>query len=124
MGTERDPSAVRVDQWVWAVRIFRTRALAAAACRSGHVEVNGRTAKPAATIRVGDLVQARVERRTYKLEVIHLIDKRVGSPVAVTCYIDHSPAPEAREARAWQRDPGAGRPTKRDRRRIDQLRGR
>ena len=103
---------------------LQEHALAAAACRGGHVEVNGRTAKPAATVRVGDLVEARVEHRTYKLEVIRLINKRVGSPVAETCFVDHSPAPEAREARALQREPGAGRPTKRDRRRINQLRGR
>src|SRR3954454_24518457 len=80
MGTEGHTSAVRVDQWVWAVRIFRTRALAAAACRAGHVHVNGRTARPATTVRVGDLVEARVEHRTFKLEVTRLIDKRVGPP--------------------------------------------
>jgi ribosome-associated heat shock protein Hsp15 len=124
MGTEGHTSAVRVDQWVWAVRIFRTRALAAAACRAGHVHVNGRTARPATTVRVGDLVEARVEHRTFKLEVTRLIDKRVGPPAARTCFVDYSPPPEAREERPAQRDPGSGRPTKRDRRRLNQLRGR
>lgn len=124
METDAGSAAVRVDQWAWAVRIFKTRALAAAACRGGHVDVNGRTAKPATTVRVGDLVEARVERRTYKLEVTRPIDKRVGPPVAAACFIDHSPPPEPREAMASRRPAGSGRPTKRDRRRIDQLRGR
>ena len=67
-----------------------------------------------------------MEGRIYVLEVTRLIDKRVGATVAQTCFIDHSPAPvpEARVAPSARRDPGAGRPTKRDRRRIDQLRGR
>lgn len=124
MGTDADSTVVRVDQWVWAVRVFKTRALAAAACRGGHVDVNGRTAKPSTTVRIGDVVDARAEHRTFKLEVTRLVDKRVGPPVAATCYVDHSPPPEPREAWTSWRDPGAGRPTKRDRRRIDQLRGR
>jgi ribosome-associated heat shock protein Hsp15 len=104
--------------------MFKTRSLAAAACRGGHVEVNDRAAKAATTVRVGDRVSARLEHRTRDLEVTRLIDKRVGPPVAVTCFIDHSPPPEPREADFVHRDPGAGRPTKRDRRQINRLRGR
>lgn len=117
--------AVRADQWLWAVRLFKTRSAAAAACRGGHVSVNGRTAKPASPLRVGDRVDARVARRTRTVEVTRLADKRVGPTIAVTCFVDHSPPEEPEEVVGYvRRDPGAGRPTKRDRRRTDELRGR
>lgn len=117
---------VRVDQWLWAVRLYTTRATAAAACRGGHVAVNGRTAKPATAVKVGDHVEARTERRERVVEVVRVLTKRVGAQVAVECFVDHSPPPPAREAfdPVFRRDPGAGRPTKRDRRQIDRLRGR
>jgi ribosome-associated heat shock protein Hsp15 len=108
------------------VRITRTRSDAAAACRSGHVKVNGRTAKPSSPVRVGDRVEARIHHRDRVLEVIGLRVKRVGAALAVESYVDHSPPPERDEpAPAFAvRDRGTGRPTKRDRRRIDRLRGR
>lgn len=122
--TDQASEVVRVDQWLWAIRLFKTRSAAAAACRSGHVEINGRTAKPASPLRIGDRVEARLDQRVRVAEVVRLIDKRVGPTIAVTCFVDHSPAPEPREADFVHRDPGTGRPTKRDRRRLNQLRGR
>jgi ribosome-associated heat shock protein Hsp15 len=119
-----DESAVRADQWLWAVRLFKTRSLATGACRAGHVKVNGRTAKPAAAVRVGDRVEARTEGGTRIVEVVRVIDKRVGAPVAVTCFVDHTPPGEADATPFVRRVRGTGRPTKRDRRRIDRLRGR
>lgn len=116
----------RVDRWLWAVRLFKTRGDATTACRGGHVRLNGRPAKPAAPIRVGDLVEAVVHGRKRVLEVVKVIDKRVGAPVAATCIVDHSPpvaSPRAEPA-PFVRDRGAGRPTKRDRRQLDRLRGR
>jgi ribosome-associated heat shock protein Hsp15 len=116
----------RVDKWLWAVRLFKTRSLATEACRGGHVRVNGSPAKPATVVRAGDRVEARVHGRARVLEVVRVIDKRVGAPVAAECLVDHSP-PEPRgdeAAGAWARDRGAGRPTKRDRRRLDRLRSR
>lgn len=88
--------------------------------------LNGSAAKPASAVRVGDTVEARVGSRLRIAEVTRVIDKRVGAPVAAECYVDHSPPPPPREltAPALTRDPGTGRPTKRDRRRIDRLRGR
>ena len=82
---------VRVDRWLWAVRLTKTRSGAAQACRAGHVQVNGVRAKPAAA-----------------------------------CLIDRSPPPPPRDPQAWpvRRDPGMGRPTKRDRRQLDRTRGR
>jgi ribosome-associated heat shock protein Hsp15 len=116
----------RVDAWLWAVRLFRTRSAAAAACRAGHVRVNGRPAKPATSVAIGDEVRARVGDRERIVEVARLISTRVGAPIAVECYVDHSPAPEPADSSAptGRRERGAGRPTKRDRREIDRLRGR
>ena len=116
----------RVDRWLWAVRLYKTRSMATDACRGGHVKVNGRSAKPAATVRVGDRVEAKVGPRRRVLEVTRVIDTRVGAPLAAECYVDHSPPPPEPELLASipQRDRGAGRPTKRERREIDRLRGR
>ncbi len=96
----------------------------AAACRGGHVRVNGERVKPSHSVRVGDEVRVRVETRERVVVVKRLIRKRVGAPVAVHCYIDNSPPPPPREAvaPAGIRDRGAGRPTKRDRRELERLR--
>ncbi|MFI9821225.1 RNA-binding S4 domain-containing protein [Streptomyces sp. NPDC052013] len=116
---------VRIDSWIWAVRLIKTRSLGAAACRGGHVRVNGERVKPAHSVRVGDEVRLRHEGRERVVVVKRLIRKRVGAPVAVQCYIDNSPPPPPREAvaPAGIRDRGAGRPTKRDRRELERLRG-
>jgi ribosome-associated heat shock protein Hsp15 len=117
----------RVDRWLWAVRLFKTRGAATEACRGGHVRVNGAPAKPATPVRVGDRVDARVHGRPRSLEVARVIDKRVGAPVAAECLVDHSPPPPRPAedgAPTFARDRGAGRPTKRDRRQLDRLRPR
>ncbi len=120
--------SVRADKWLVAVRVFKTRTLAAEACDGGKVQVNGRRVKAASPVRVGDRVVARVGDRVREVEVVRLVEKRVGAAVAAECFVDHSPVVE-REPRSFQppvfeRDEGAGRPTKRDRRRMDRLRGR
>lgn len=113
----------RVDRWLWASRLAKTRSEAADLCRGGHVEVNGRAAKPATKVSVGDRVEARVHGRDRVVEVVRVIDKRVGAPIAVTCYVDHSPPPPERDqVPTLTRDRGTGRPTKRDRRRLDRWR--
>jgi len=115
----------RIDRWLWAVRLFKTRAVASEACRGGHVEINGHPAKPASTVRVGDRVRARAGSRVRELEVVKIIEKRVSAPIAAECVIDHTPAPKLEEGiPVFQRDARTGRPTKRDRREIDRLRGR
>ena len=115
----------RVDRWVWAVRLYKTRGDATEACRGGHVSVDGKVAKAATTVAPGARVEARVGGRTRVLEVVVPIEKRVGAAVAATCYLDHSPpAPPVDRTRVAERERGAGRPTKRERRDIDRLRGR
>ncbi|WP_411111974.1 RNA-binding S4 domain-containing protein [Streptomyces sp. c-19] len=118
--------SARVDSWVWAVRLTKTRSQAAAACRAGHVKVNGERAKPAQPVKPGDEVRVFHGGRERIVEVKVLHAKRVGPPVAVEAYVDNSPPPPPREevAVAAVRDRGAGRPTKRDRRELDELRGR
>lgn len=103
-----------------------TRTDAAAACRGGHVKVNGKAAKPATAVKPGDRVEAYLHGRERVLEVVRVIVKRVGASVAVDCFVDHSPPPPARDIDAvvFQRDRGSGRPTKRDKRQLDRLRGR
>ncbi|MFK0155600.1 RNA-binding S4 domain-containing protein [Streptomyces sp. NPDC090499] len=116
---------VRIDSWIWAVRLVKTRSLGATACRGGHVQVNGERVKPAHSVRVGDEVRLRHEGRERVVIVKRLIRKRVGAPVAAVCYIDNSPPPPPREAFSaiGIRDRGTGRPTKRDRRELERLRG-
>jgi ribosome-associated heat shock protein Hsp15 len=120
-----DPVAesVRVDRWLWAVRVFPTRTAATEACRGGHIRVNGAAAKAATLVRAGDKVEAHARGRIRIVEVAKVIERRVGAPTAALCLVDHSPPPPPREARVSAREPGQGRPTKRDRRRIDRLRG-
>ncbi|MGH8920390.1 MAG: RNA-binding S4 domain-containing protein [Acidimicrobiales bacterium] len=118
----------RVDRWLWAVRLYPTRSAATDGCRGRHVRINGAPAKPASPVRVGDRVEARVHGRQRELEVVRLIEKRVGAPVAADCLVDHSPPPPARDGQPapppFARDRSAGRPTKRDRRQLDRLRRR
>jgi ribosome-associated heat shock protein Hsp15 len=116
--------AVRVDRWLWAVRLYKTRSAATQACRGGHVRVNGTVAKPASAVRIGDRVAARVDSRDRLLEVARAIETRVGAGVALECIVDHSPPAPPREPAAFAREPAAGRPTKRDRRQLDRLRRR
>lgn len=118
-------NTVRVDCWIWSVRLVKTRSLAAAACRGGHVRVNGERVKPASPVRPGDEVRLWHAGRERIVEVTRTVRKRVGAPVAAECYVDNSPPPPPREERAQvgHRPAGTGRPTKRDRRRLDQLRG-
>lgn len=122
----RSIESTRIDQWACAVRLFKTRSAAAAACRGGHVRVNGATAKPATPVRVGDRVEAWGGDRQRVVEVVRLIDKRVGPPVAAECLVDHSPPPPPQDVfgPSFRRDRGTGRPTKRDKRQLDRLRGR
>jgi ribosome-associated heat shock protein Hsp15 len=115
--------ATRVDKWLWAVRLCKTRSAATELCAGGHVKVNGAPAKPAHPVRVGDRVEAHLHGRERILEVVQVIEKRVSAPLAAEAFVDHSPPPPPKE---WYldfaRDPGAGRPTKKDRRAMDRLR--
>jgi ribosome-associated heat shock protein Hsp15 len=118
--------STRVDRWLWSVRLYKTRSDATEACRAGHVRINDVRVKPAAVVRVGDTVSARAGGRERVVEVVRVIDTRVGAPIAAQCLVDHSPPPPAPDEFGLVpvRDRGAGRPSKRDRRQLDSARGR
>ena len=120
------PSSARADAWTWAVRLYKTRTMATAACKAGHVRVNGEKAKPATLVRIGDRLVVRGGDRERIVEVTGILVKRVGAELAARAYIDHTPvAPPAKfVAPPAVRDPGTGRPTKKERRQLDRLRGR
>jgi len=115
--------STRVDRWLWAVRLTKTRPDAAEACRGGHVRVNDRPAKPSTSVVSGDRVHARLGERTRIVEVVRVIQKRVGAADAVSCYLDRTPpAPPSTTIAVAVRDRGAGRPTKRERRALEKWR--
>ncbi|MDK1472027.1 S4 domain-containing protein [Streptomyces sp. 549] len=120
-----DEESARVDTWIWSVRLVKTRSQATAACRAGHVRVNGERVKPARPVRAGDEVRLRQGGVERVAVVSRIVRKRVGAPVAVQCFVDHSPPPPPPQAvaPAGRRDRGTGRPTKRDRRDLEKLRG-
>lgn len=126
--TERDK--VRVDKWLWAVRLFKSRTIAMAVVKQGHVKIDGKTLKPSGLIKPGDRLSVRRNGYNMQYEVVRTIEKRVGAPIAVTCYVDRTPAEEMAKFDDWARggapagarERGAGRPTKRERRDIDDFR--
>lgn len=118
----------RLDAWLWAVRLYKTRSEATAGVRGGHVRVNDKPAKAAQLVVTGDTIRVR---RADDERIVEVLDptlvKRVGAAVAQQAYLDHTPAkpPPIPEmvGRVAVRDRGAGRPTKRERRVMDAFRG-
>jgi ribosome-associated heat shock protein Hsp15 len=107
---------------LWAVRLTKTRPDAAAACKGGHVRINDKPAKAAATVSPGDRVRAHINGTNRVVEVVRVIQKRVGAADAATCFIDRTPAPPPEEVvSVARRERGAGRPTKRERRVLDRF---
>ncbi len=120
---------VRVDKWLWAVRVFKTRTAATTACTSGRVKVNDEPAKPATKISVGDVIEARRGDHVIVYRATALIEKRVGAKLVEDCVEDLSPPKPDRSdpvlaPPGGARSRGEGRPTKKERRDIDRLRGR
>ena len=119
-------TSLRIDRWLWAGRFFKTRSLATHACAGGKVDVNDEAAKPAKAVRPGDLVKITLPQgRRRIVKVLTLDDRRGPAPAARTLYEDLTPPepPRTRPAPPPYRPPGAGRPTKRERRQIDRLIG-
>ena len=115
---------VRIDKWLWAARFFKSRTLAAAACNGGKVDVNDQAAKPSRVVRAGDLLKITLPRAKRVVRVATLTDRRGPGAAAARLYEDLTPPPPPREARiapTAYRPPGAGRPTKRERRLMDRL---
>lgn len=119
-------TTARVDAWLWAIRVYKTRSAATTACRAGHVRVNGERAKAAQPVRPGDELRVRIQGFDRILVVRKTIAKRVGAALVAEAAEDRTPPPPPRESMPFVpvRDRGAGRPTKRDRREIEKLRGR
>jgi ribosome-associated heat shock protein Hsp15 len=121
--TDPAPDQTRIDRWLTAVRLVKTRPLATRLCDGGHVRVNGMQAKPSTKVRAGDRVEALIADRERIVEVVRPIESRVGAAVAVTCYVDHSPPPVVTEVRPGiMAVRGEGRPSKRLRRELERLR--
>ncbi|WP_416444023.1 RNA-binding S4 domain-containing protein [Leucobacter sp. HNU] len=118
--------SVRIDSWIWAVRLAKTRSQATAACRAGHVRVNDEPAKAAQKVSVGDVVRVRLHGFEKIYRVVGLALRRGSAAEAALLFEDLTPPapPRVERPAAVIRDRGAGRPTKRDRREIDRLRGR
>jgi ribosome-associated heat shock protein Hsp15 len=119
------PPAMRIDKWLWAARAFKTRSLAATACDGGKVDLNGEAAKPAKQVRGGVRVEITIVGGRRILKVLGLSERRGPAPEARLLYEDLTPPapPRARQPKPPYRVPGTGRPTKRERRAIDRLRG-
>jgi len=118
--------SIRVDKWLWAARVFKTRSQASVACDGGKVDVNDEAAKPARRVRAGDRIAVTLPRgRRRILKVAGVGDRRASAEVAKLLFEDLTPPepPRARQARPPWRIPGTGRPTKRERRDIERLRG-
>ena len=120
---------VRVDKWLWAVRIYKTRSDAASACRASAVRINGAIAKPATQLRIGDSVSTRNKAITRTLRVVGITEKRVSASLTDQYIEDQTPqleydlAAEKRVNARLFKHQGGGRPTKKDRRTIQQLLG-
>ena len=122
---------VRMDKWLWAARFFKTRSLAGRACELGRVESNGQRAKAAREVRAGDRLQVKSDSGDFQVEVLALSEMRGPAAVAQTLYCETDASRELRLKLAEERKamphyeaPGEGRPSKRDRRKIERLRGR
>ncbi len=123
--------SVRIDKWMWAVRLFKTRSLAAKACESGRVKDDGRALKAASSLRGGELLELPFPEGpgTRVVRVLGLIDKRVGAPQARECCEEITPEPVIEARRLWaenrrgRMEGEQGRPTKRKRRDIEGLGG-
>jgi ribosome-associated heat shock protein Hsp15 len=122
---------VRMDKWLWAARFFKTRALAAKACELGRITSNGQPAKSARPVRVGDMLQVKNEAGDFHVEVLLLSEMRGPAAVAQTLYRETEASRAMRLRLAEERKamprfemPGAGKPSKRNRRVLDRLRGR
>ena len=118
---------VRIDKYLWSIRVFKTRSEATDACKGGKIRVNGADTKPSKMVKVGDTIVARKGAVTYTYKVLDLIDKRQGAKLVPNYAENQTPPEELAKLRApietffLKRDRGAGRPTKKDRRQMEAL---
>ena len=118
---------IRIDKYLWAVRLYKTRSLATDACRCGHVRMNGQSLKPSHEIKVGEVYEVSIEQLHRVVEVRQLLGNRVGAKLVENYLIDRTPQEEyeriqlIRQYAFEKRDRGAGRPIKRERRDIEEF---
>ena len=118
---------VRIDKYLWSIRVYKTRSEATDACKGGKVRVNGADIKPSKAVKPGDVIVARKGAVAYTYKVLELIDKRQGAKLVPRYAENQTPEEELAKLRApvetffLKRDRGAGRPTKKDRRQMDSL---
>lgn len=124
-------TGVRMDKWLWAARFFKTRSLAAKACELGKIQSNGQLAKPAREVKIGDRIAVKIEGGAFQLDVLGLSEMRGPAPVARLLYRETEESREQRLKLAEERKfmphfeaQREGKPSKRDRRKLDRLRGR
>src|SRR5437899_7896600 len=121
------PASVRIDKWLWAIRLFKTRGLATEACRHGRVTVGGHTVKPSRDVKIDDFIVAKTGEITRTVKVLALLEHRVGAQVVREFAEDLTPASEYEKPRErflqplFSRPKGSGRPTKKDRRKMDKM---
>lgn len=122
-----DMEEVRIDKYLWSIRVYKTRSEATDACKGGKIRLNGCDVKPSKTVKVGDIIVARKGAVTYTYRIIQLVDKRQGAKLVPNYAENLTPPEELAKLRApvetffLKRDRGAGRPTKKDRRRMESL---
>jgi ribosome-associated heat shock protein Hsp15 len=118
---------MRVDKWLWTIRIFKSRTLSTDTCKSGKVKVNGKDVKPSAEVVIGDTVEVKKDGFMMQYRVRDIVPSRVSAVLAAPCYENITPEEELKKYDVWflaksgteYRERGTGRPTKRDRRELD-----
>ena len=124
---ENKEEPIRMDKWLWAARLFKTRSLAADAIKGGKVKVDGNPVKPSREVKEGDVIQVQIEQLHKVVEVKTVIKNRVSAKQVPEVYIDLTPKEEYERIefmhayKAEWRDRGAGRPTKKERRMIEKM---
>lgn len=118
---------VRIDKWLWSVRLFKSRSMATDACKAGKVKIKDSNAKPSLLVTVGDVIEVKKNGFNLTFKVNHIIEKRVSATLAAPCFEDLTPIEEMNKYKEWFvgkagaefRQRGEGRPTKKERREID-----
>lgn len=117
---------IRIDKWLWSVRLYKTRTLATEACAAGKVKIDGEAIKASYLLKAGQLIHLSKQGEKWIIKSLKLIEKRVSAPLAAECYEDLTPPEEKNKLQFPSvfyevRDKGSGRPTKKDRREIDRF---
>lgn len=120
-------SKIRIDKYLWAIRMYKTRTLASEACKNARIKIDGQAVKASREVNIGDMIELRVGQMNKVIEIKELIKNRVKGSLAIEKYIDRTPAEEIErmeminEMRTEHRDRGVGRPTKKERRELDKI---